>query len=266
MCGRCAKERNENGATIRTDPAAAFSERLAHPNPPRDRFGCDADVTSTSRRGFRWRFWEHKMDESFGREPLFRYPSSASGTTARSPRAQSRTDDLIQATVPRSVMLPHSAIGVTVHSPTGELLTCNRATGELLGRGESCLRGRKWPCGDWGVRNLDGHPVSDTDDPVQCAAALGEPVRAVLAVGTEESGEFVLEIEADPRRDDSGRVEQVICSFTRGLRLPSEMDRAVVNGAPRPAAADPDTYRAISDAVTDGVCLLTREPGGDIRV
>ena len=106
------------------------------------------------------------------------------------------------------------ACGVIVRDAAGSVVFANAAAKKIFGRPPDQLEGDQRPGEDRRIRE-DGTPMPDDEVPNVAAQVRGEPVRDVV-MGMVRSDGYVrwLLIDAVPVKDASGRVREVVSSFT----------------------------------------------------
>jgi diguanylate cyclase (GGDEF)-like protein/PAS domain S-box-containing protein len=106
------------------------------------------------------------------------------------------------------------ACGVVVRSADGAVVFANAAAKRIFGRPPDELEGGEAPGEDRRVRE-DGTIMPDDEVPNVAAQVRGEPVRNVM-MGMVRADGYVrwLLVDAVPIKDESGRVREVVSSFT----------------------------------------------------
>ncbi|MBN2369339.1 MAG: EAL domain-containing protein [Vicinamibacteria bacterium] len=105
--------------------------------------------------------------------------------------------------------------GVTLHDASGGIVFANPATQELLGVTLDQLIGRQMIELEGDALGDDGQPIDREREPVAAVLATGEPVRdLVMGICRGGSSERIwLVVSAEPRKDQDGRITEVICTF-----------------------------------------------------
>ncbi|HKC90242.1 MAG TPA: EAL domain-containing protein [Candidatus Limnocylindria bacterium] len=106
------------------------------------------------------------------------------------------------------------ACGVVVRNAAGAVVFANAAAKRIFGRPPDELEGGEAPGDDRRVRE-DGTVMPDDEVPNVAAQARGEPIRNVM-MGMVRADGYVrwLLVDAVPIKDGSGRVREVVSSFT----------------------------------------------------
>jgi diguanylate cyclase (GGDEF)-like protein/PAS domain S-box-containing protein len=106
------------------------------------------------------------------------------------------------------------ACGVVVRSADGAVVFANAAAKRIFGRPPDELEGGEAPGEDRRVRE-DGTIMPDDEVPNVAAQVRGEPIRNVM-MGMVRADGYVrwLLVDAVPIKDESGRVREVVSSFT----------------------------------------------------
>lgn len=107
-------------------------------------------------------------------------------------------------------------VGVVVHGSQAEILLCNSKALELLGLTEAQVLGKTSFDPDWKVIHEDGSPFPGTDHPSVQAIVTGRSVsNVIMGIYRPQQADYVwLLVDAEPRLDEEGNVQQVICTFT----------------------------------------------------
>ncbi len=106
------------------------------------------------------------------------------------------------------------ACGVVVRNAAGAVVFANAAAKRIFGRPPDELEGGEAPGEDRRIRE-DGTAMPDDEVPNVAAQARGEPIRNVM-MGMVRADGYVrwLLVDAVPIKDPSGRVREVVSSFT----------------------------------------------------
>jgi len=107
-------------------------------------------------------------------------------------------------------------VGVVVQGIQAEVLLCNSKALDLLGMTEAELLCKTSFDLDWNAIHEDGSPFPSETHPAPQAIATGRSVRNVV-MGVDRPGlndRVWLLVDAEPRMDESGNVQQVICLFS----------------------------------------------------
>lgn len=107
-------------------------------------------------------------------------------------------------------------VGVVVHGTQAEILLCNSKALTLLGLTEAQLLGKTSFDPDWNVIHEDGTPFPGTEHPSVQAITTGRSVRNVImgVYRPQQSDRVWLLVDAEPRLDEEGQVQQVVCTFS----------------------------------------------------
>jgi PAS domain S-box-containing protein len=107
-------------------------------------------------------------------------------------------------------------VGVVVHGNQAEILLCNSKALDLLGLTEAQLLGKTSFDPDWNVIHEDGSPFPGQDHPSVEAIMTGRSVRNVImgVNRSQQSDRVWLLVDAEPRLDENGKVQQVIVTFS----------------------------------------------------
>jgi two-component system, sensor histidine kinase and response regulator len=107
-------------------------------------------------------------------------------------------------------------VGVVVHGAQAEILLCNSKALDLLGLTEAQVLGRTSLDPNWNVIHEDGSLFPGADHPSVQAIATGRSVRnVIMGVYHPQKNDYVwLLVDAKPRLDADGNVQQVICTFS----------------------------------------------------
>ncbi|WP_179228396.1 PAS domain S-box protein [Leptolyngbya ohadii] len=107
-------------------------------------------------------------------------------------------------------------VGVVVHGTQAEILLCNSKALDLLGLTEVQLLGKTSFDPDWNVIHEDGSPFPGQAHPSVQAIMTGRSVRnVIMGVNRPQQNDRVwLLVDAEPRLDENGNVQQVICTFS----------------------------------------------------
>jgi PAS domain S-box-containing protein len=106
-------------------------------------------------------------------------------------------------------------VGVLLQGPHSEILMSNPKALELLGITEDQLLGKTSFDPDWNVIHEDGSPFPGSTHPVPEAIATSKSVHdVIMGVFRPSIGDRVwLKVDAELQYNDTGTVEQVVCSF-----------------------------------------------------
>ncbi|GAB4370119.1 MAG: hypothetical protein Kow00121_10610 [Elainellaceae cyanobacterium] len=106
-------------------------------------------------------------------------------------------------------------VGVIVQDIQAEVLLCNSKALDLLGLTEAQLLGKTSFDPDWNTIHEDGSPFPGEDYPFVQAIATGRSVRnVIMGVYCPQPRDYMwLLVDAEPRLDSEGKVQQVICTF-----------------------------------------------------
>jgi PAS domain S-box-containing protein len=107
-------------------------------------------------------------------------------------------------------------VGISLHNANSEILIVNRKALELLGLTEAQLLGRTSADPQWNIVDEAGQSLSAADFPVSQAIATRQSIRHVVmgVYRPQHRDRIWLLVDAEPQFEASGRVAQVICSFT----------------------------------------------------
>ncbi len=107
-------------------------------------------------------------------------------------------------------------VGVVVCGVQAEVLLCNSKALELLSLTEAQFLGKTSFDPDWNVIHEDGTPFLRQDHPAAQAIVKGCSVRnVIMGVCRSQQHDCVwLLVDAEPRFDQAGSVQQVICTFS----------------------------------------------------
>ena len=107
-------------------------------------------------------------------------------------------------------------VGVVVQGVQTEILLCNSKALDLLGLTEAEFLGKTSFDLDWNAIHEDGSPFPSETHPVPQAIATGRSVHnVIMGVDRPISNDRVwLLVDAEPRIDENGNVQQIICTFS----------------------------------------------------
>ena len=107
-------------------------------------------------------------------------------------------------------------VGVVVQGIQTEILLCNSKALDLLGLTEAEFLGKTSFDLDWNAVHEDGSPFPSETHPVPQAIATGRSVHnVIMGVDRPISNDRVwLLVDAEPRIDENGNVQQIICTFS----------------------------------------------------
>lgn len=149
-------------------------------------------------------------------------------------------------------------VGVLVQNARAEVLLSNQAALDLLGLTEPQLLGKTSYDPDWNVIREDGTELSAEQHPVPLAIRTGKPVHNVImgVYRPTKCDRIWLLVNADPQRDETGNLSQVICSFTDITARKEIDDQLKVNQR---------LYQAVVEGISDALFLINPEPNGEFR-
>jgi len=112
-------------------------------------------------------------------------------------------------------------VAVLTYDLNGTVTGANQAAAVLLG--SDSLAGTNAADSGWVITDAAGWPDPDNIHPALAAASTGQPQRGVVArVTTPQGVERWLQVEATPRKDAAGDVEQIIVTLTDITQLLSD--------------------------------------------
>ncbi len=113
-------------------------------------------------------------------------------------------------------LLENLQVGVVAQGTQAEIQLCNSKALDLLGLTEAQALGKTSFDPDWRAIHEDGSPFLGETHPAVQALATGRPVRnVIMGVHRPNRNDRVwLLVDAEPRIDHNGNVEQVICTFS----------------------------------------------------
>lgn len=113
-------------------------------------------------------------------------------------------------------LLEDLQVGVVVHGAQTEVLLSNSKAADLLGLTESQFLGKTSFDLDWNVIHEDGSPFPGTAHPVSQVIATRQSVHNVImgVYRPKRNDRVWLLVDAEPRFDQDGIVQQVICTFS----------------------------------------------------
>jgi PAS domain S-box-containing protein len=113
-------------------------------------------------------------------------------------------------------LIENLQVGVVVHGPQAEILLGNSKALDLLGLTEAQLLGKTSFDPDWNVIHEDGSPFPGTAHPSVQAIVTRRSVRNVImgVYRPQRNDRVWLLVDAEPRLDEDGNVQQVICTFS----------------------------------------------------
>jgi len=138
-------------------------------------------------------------------------------TVMRDIRSQLKVAEELRQTETRlRTLVDNLHVGVLVHGGDGRILLSNHKAIELIGVSMDQLFGRAPPDPDWNTIREDGTDFPIELQPTPVALATGKPVRNVtLGVYRPTTRDRVwLLVNSEPELDESGRVVQVVCTFS----------------------------------------------------
>ncbi|HEU5075810.1 MAG TPA: PAS domain S-box protein [Polyangiaceae bacterium] len=138
-------------------------------------------------------------------------------TVMRDMRAQRRVAEELRQTEERlRSLVDNLHVGVIVQDRDANVLLSNHTALELLGLTVDQLLGKASRDADWNVIHEDGNEFPLELHPATLALATGRPVRNVtLGVYRPATRDRVwLLVHAEPELDESGRVLQVVCTYS----------------------------------------------------
>jgi PAS domain S-box-containing protein len=120
------------------------------------------------------------------------------------------------------------ASGLVLQTTDGTIVDCNPAAERLLGLSVDEMRGRKSVDPRWRAIREDGSPYPGEEHPPMVALRTGKTqVDVVMAVHKPDGEVTWLSVNAEPLRDDTGKVHAVLSTFVNVTRRrEAEAERA----------------------------------------
>ncbi len=120
------------------------------------------------------------------------------------------------------------ASGLVLQSADGTIVDCNPAAERLLGLTAEEMRGRKSVDPRWRALREDGSPYPGEEHPPMMALRTGRTqVDVTMAVHKPDGEVTWLSVNAEPLRDDAGKVHAVLSTFVNiTRRREAEVERA----------------------------------------
>ncbi len=139
-------------------------------------------------------------------------------------------------------------VGILLQGPSSEILLANNASCTLLGLSENELLGKKSIDSSWRVLNENGEKISMSDLPVvQAIRDKKNTLGVMLQVFRDKTNDWIwLRVDAMPRIDGSGKVENVICVI---------YDFTAIKKAEAQARENEARFRNLTEEINVGVLL-----------
>ena len=97
----------------------------------------------------------------------------------------------------------------------GQFVFANQRAIDVLGLSQSEVKDRMYNDPEWEIRDLDGHPIPDSELPFRRVLETGQPLSdARHTIHWPDGTEKILSVNGAPLFDDHGAVESVVCTLT----------------------------------------------------